>query len=70
MITFIWLFVISLALHGVITSAHSHTLTSRTLGHCHASRKREMSQHLARDLKDLIMGERQARGIDIDSRSP
>ncbi|UDD58827.1 hypothetical protein AFCA_006249 [Aspergillus flavus] len=25
-----------------------------------------MSQHLARDLKDLIMGERQARGIDID----
>ncbi|KAB8249575.1 Intradiol ring-cleavage dioxygenase [Aspergillus flavus] len=31
MITFIWLFVISLALHGVITSAHSHTLTSRTL---------------------------------------
>ncbi|KAB8208502.1 Intradiol ring-cleavage dioxygenase [Aspergillus parasiticus] len=31
MINFLWFFVISLALHGVITSAHSHTLTSRSL---------------------------------------
>ncbi|KAE8363461.1 Intradiol ring-cleavage dioxygenase [Aspergillus caelatus] len=34
MINFKWFFVISLALHGTLTLAHSNTLTSRSLGHC------------------------------------